>query len=133
MHAKITVNRKTRKIFKYSMKSLQNDARGPTYFASFTPIHLHLKPTNSRDELCKDFTMQVNSAKFGPGMFGPNTRGGGANTAGDSGTFQCKKEEGTAKGEVCHKCSASAINQPVFLLATVARLPHYVLYFFFFL
>ena len=41
MHAKITVNRKTtRNIFKYSLKSLQNDAEGPTYFGPFTPIYL---------------------------------------------------------------------------------------------
>ena len=39
MHAKITINRKTtRNIFKYSLKSLQNDAEGPTYFGPFTPI-----------------------------------------------------------------------------------------------
>ena len=57
MHAKITANPKpTRNIFKYSLKSLQNDAEGPTYFAPFTAIHLHLKPTNSRAELCEDFT-----------------------------------------------------------------------------
>ena len=74
MHAKITVNRKTtRNIFKYSLKSLQNDAEGPTYFGPFTPIHLHLKPTNSRDALCEDFTMQVNSTKLGSAMSGPNS------------------------------------------------------------
>ena len=83
MHAKITVNRKTtRNIFKCSLKSFQDDAEGPTYFAPFTPIHLHLKPTNSRAELCDDCIMQVNSAKLGPGMSGPNTRGKGAGTAG---------------------------------------------------
>ena len=52
MHAKITVNGKTtRNIFKYSLKFLQNDAEGPTYFGPFTPIYLHLKPTNSRAAL----------------------------------------------------------------------------------
>ena len=74
MHAKITVNRKTtRNIFKYFLKSLQNDPEGPTYFGPFTPIYLHLKPTNSRAALCEDFTMQVNSTKLGPAMSGPNS------------------------------------------------------------
>ena len=74
MHAKITVNRKTtRNIFKYFLKSLQNNAEGPTYFGPFTPIYLHLKPTNSRAALCKDFTMQVNSTKLGSTMSGPNS------------------------------------------------------------
>ena len=46
MHAKITVNRKTtRNIFKYFLKSLQNDPEGPTYSGPFTSIYLHLKPT----------------------------------------------------------------------------------------
>ena len=67
MHAKITVNRKTtRNIFKYSLKSLQHDAEGPTYFGPFTPIYLHIKPTNSHTALCEVFTMQVNSTKLGP-------------------------------------------------------------------
>ena len=48
---------------------------------------------------------------------------------GDSGIFQCNKGEETAKGEDCHTRSANAINQPLFLLATVARIPYYVLYF----
>ena len=74
MHAKITVYRKTtRNIFKYSLKSLQNDADGPKYFGLFTPIYLYLKPTNSRAALCEDFTMQVNSTKLGPAMSGPNS------------------------------------------------------------
>ena len=74
MHAKITVNRKTtRNIFKYYLKSLQNDLEGHTYFGPFTPIYLHLKPTNSRAALCEDFTMQVNSTKLGPAMSGPNS------------------------------------------------------------
>ena len=69
MHAKITVDRKTTKnIFKYSLKSLQNDAEGSTNFGPFTPIYLHPKPTNSRAALCEDFTMQVNSTKLGPAM-----------------------------------------------------------------
>ena len=73
MHAKIKVNRKTTgNIFKYSLKSPQNDAEGPTYFGPFTPIYLHLKSTNSRAALCEDFTMQVNSTKLGPAMSGPN-------------------------------------------------------------
>ena len=75
MRAKITVNRKTtRNIFKHFLKSLQNDPEGPTYFGPFTPIYLHLKPTNSRAALCEDFTMQVNSTKLGPAMSGPNRR-----------------------------------------------------------
>ena len=75
MRAKITVNRKTtRNIFKYFLKSLQNDPEGPTYSGPFTPIHLHLKPTNSRAALCEDFTMQVNSTNLGPAMSGPNRR-----------------------------------------------------------
>ena len=74
MHAKITVKRKTtRNIFKYSLKSFQNDAEGPTYFGPFTPIYSHLKPTNSRAVLCEYFTMQVNSTKLGPVMSGPNS------------------------------------------------------------
>ena len=74
MHAKITVKRKTtRNILKYSLKPLQNDAEGPTYFGPFTPIYLHLKPTNSRAALCEDFTMQVNSTQLGPAMSGPNS------------------------------------------------------------
>ena len=74
MRAKITVNRKTtRNIFKYFLKSLQNDPVGPTYFGPFTPIYLHLKSTNSRAALCKNFTMQVNSTKLGPAMSGPNS------------------------------------------------------------
>ena len=73
MYAKMTVNRKTtRNIFKYILKSLQNDPEGPTYFDSFTPIYLHLKPTNSRAALCEEFTMQVNSTKLGSAMSGPN-------------------------------------------------------------
>ena len=73
MRAKITVNRKTtRNIFKCFLKSLQNDPEGPTYSGPFTYIYLHLKPTNSRATLCKDFTMQVNSTKLGPAMSGPN-------------------------------------------------------------
>ena len=63
----------TRIIFKYSLKSLQNDAEGPTYFGLFTPIYLHLKPTNSDAAHCEDFTMQVNSTKLGPAMSGPNS------------------------------------------------------------
>ena len=75
MRAKITVNRKTtRNIFKHFLKSFQNDPEGPTYSGPFTPIHLHLKPTNSRAALCEDFTMQVNSTKLGPAMSGPNRR-----------------------------------------------------------
>ena len=75
MRAKITVNRKTmRNIFKHFLKSLQNDPEGPTYSGPFTPIYLHLKPTNSRAALCEDFTMQVNSTKLGPAMSGPNRR-----------------------------------------------------------
>ena len=74
MHAKIIVNRKTtRNIFKYFLKSLQNDPEGPTYSGPFTPIYLHLKPTNSRAALREDFTMQVNSTKLGPAMSGPNS------------------------------------------------------------
>ena len=74
MHAKIIVNRKTTKnIFKYSLKSLQNDTEGPTYFGPFTPIYLHLKPINSHAALCEDFTMQVKSTKLGPAMSGPNS------------------------------------------------------------
>ena len=39
MHAKITVNRKTKiNILKYFLKSLQNDPVGPTYFGPFIPI-----------------------------------------------------------------------------------------------
>ena len=58
MRAKITVNRKTtRNIFKYFLKSLQNDPEGPTYSGPFTPIYLHLKPTNSRAAHFEDFTM----------------------------------------------------------------------------
>ena len=73
MHVKITVNRKTtRNIFKYFLKFLQNYAEGSTYFGPFTPIYLHLKPTNSCAALCEDFTMQVNSTKLGPAMSGPN-------------------------------------------------------------
>ena len=54
MRAKITVNRKTtRNIFKYFLKSLQNDPEGPIYSGPFTPIYLHLKPTNSRAALCE--------------------------------------------------------------------------------
>ena len=63
----------TRIIFKYSLKSLQNDAEGPTYFGPFTPIYLHLKPTNSDAALCEDFTTQVNRTKLGPAMSGPNS------------------------------------------------------------
>ena len=75
MRVKITVNRKTTKnIFKYFLKSLQNDPEGPTYSGPFTPIYLHLKLTNSRAALCEDFTMQVNSTKLGPAMSGPNRR-----------------------------------------------------------
>ena len=75
MRAKITVNRKTmRNIFNYFLKSLQNDPEGPTYSGPFTPIHLHLKPTNSHAALCEDFTMQVNSTNLGPAMSGPNRR-----------------------------------------------------------
>ena len=75
MRAKITVNRKTmRNIFNYFLKSLQNDPEGPTYSGPFTPIYLHLKPTNSRAALCEDFTMQVNSTNLGPAMSGPNRR-----------------------------------------------------------
>ena len=75
MRAKITVNRKTtRNIFKHFLKSLQNDPEGPTYSGPFTPIHLHLKPTNSRAALCEDFTMQVNSTNLGPAMSGSNRR-----------------------------------------------------------
>ena len=74
MHTKITVNRKTtRNIFKYFLKSLQNDGEKPIYFGPFTPIYLHLKPTNSHAALCEDFTMQVNNTKLGPGMSGPNS------------------------------------------------------------
>ena len=74
MRAKITVNRKTtRNIFKYLLKSLQNDPEEPTYFGPFTPIYLHLKPTNSRAALCEDFTMQVNSTKLGPAISGPKS------------------------------------------------------------
>ena len=73
MHAKITVNRKTRNIFKYFLKSLQNNAEGPTYFGPFTPTYLNLKPTSSRAALCKDFTMQVNSTELVPAMSGPNS------------------------------------------------------------
>ena len=74
MHAKITVNRKTTEnIFKYSLKSLQKDAEGPSYFGPFTPIYLHLKPTKSRAALCEGFIMQVNSTKLGPAMSGPNS------------------------------------------------------------
>ena len=74
MHAKITVDRKTtRNIFKYSLKSLQNGTEGPTCFDPFTPIYLHLKPTNSRAALCEDFTVQVNNTKLGPVMSGPNS------------------------------------------------------------
>ena len=73
MHSKITVNRKTtRNIFKYFLKSLQNDAEGPTYFGLFTPIYFHLKPINLLTALCEDFTMQVNSTKLGPAMSGPD-------------------------------------------------------------
>ena len=69
MHAKITINRKARRnIFKYSLKSLQNDAEGPTYFGSFTPIYLH-----SRAVLCENFIMQVNSTELGPVMSSPNS------------------------------------------------------------
>ena len=75
MRVKITVNRKTmRNIFNYFLKSLQNDPEGPTYSGPFTPIHLHLKPTNSHAALCEDFTMQVNSTNLGPAMSGPNRR-----------------------------------------------------------
>ena len=75
MRAKITVNRKTtRNIFKYFLKSLQNDPEGFTYSGPFTPIYLHLKPTNSRAALCEDFTMQVNSTKLRLAMSGPNRR-----------------------------------------------------------
>ena len=74
MHAKTTVNQKTtRNIFKYSLKSLQNNAEGPTYFGPFTRIYLHLKPTNSCTALCEDFTLHVNSTKLGPVMSGPNS------------------------------------------------------------
>ena len=74
MHAKITVNRKTtRNIFKYFLKSLQNDPEGPIYSGPFSPIYLHLKPTNARAALCEDFTMQVTSTKLGPAMSGPNS------------------------------------------------------------
>ena len=74
MRVKITVNRKTmRNIFNYFLKSLQNDPEGPTYSGPFTPIHLHLKPTNSHAALCEDFTMQVNSTNLGPAMSGPNS------------------------------------------------------------
>ena len=66
MHAKITVNRKTTKnIFKYFLKSLQNDAEGPTYSGPFTPIYLHLKPTNSRAALCEAFTMLAIAQNWG--------------------------------------------------------------------
>ena len=45
MHAKITVNRKaTRNIFKYFLKSLQNDPEGPTYFGPFTPVRVDSCP-----------------------------------------------------------------------------------------
>ena len=75
MRAKITVNRKTtRNIFKHFLKSLQNDPERPTYSGPFTPIYLHLRPTNSRAALCEDFTMQVNSTNLGPAMSGPNRR-----------------------------------------------------------
>ena len=74
MHAKITFNGKTtRNIFKYFLKSLQNNAEGPTYFGPFTPIYLHLKLTNSHAALCEDFTMQVNSTKLRPAISGPNS------------------------------------------------------------
>ena len=74
MHVKITVNRKTtRNIFEYFLKSLRNDAEGPRYFGPFTPIYLHLKPTNSRAALCEDFTMQVSSTNLGLAMSGPNS------------------------------------------------------------
>ena len=74
MHAKITVNQKTtRNIFKYSPKSLQDNAEKPTYFGPFTLTYLHLKPTNSRAALCEDFTMQVNGTKLGPAMSGSNS------------------------------------------------------------
>ena len=66
MHAEITVNRKTtRNIFKYFLKSLQNDPEGPTYFGPFTPIYLHLKPTNSRAALCEDFTTLAIARNWG--------------------------------------------------------------------
>ena len=48
-----------------SKKSLQNDAEGPTYFGPFTPIYLHLKPTNSRAALCEDFTMLAIAQNWG--------------------------------------------------------------------
>ena len=63
------------KIFKYSLKSLRNDTKEATYFGPFTPIYLHLKPTNSRAALCEDFTtgMQVDITNLGPAMSGPNS------------------------------------------------------------
>ena len=60
MRAKITVNRKTtRNIFKYFLKSLQNDPEGPTYSGPFTPIYLHLNLTNSRAALCEDLCKSI--------------------------------------------------------------------------
>ena len=54
MRAKITVNRKiTRNIFKYFLKSLQNDPVGPIYSGPFTPIYLHLKPTTHAPRFVK--------------------------------------------------------------------------------
>ena len=64
MHAKITVNPKIMGNICF-LKSLQNDPEGPTYFGPFTPIYLHLKPTNSRAALCEDFIMQVNITNWG--------------------------------------------------------------------
>ena len=48
-----------------SKKSLQNDAERPTYFGPFTPIHLHLKPTNSRAALCEDFIVLAIARNWG--------------------------------------------------------------------
>ena len=48
-----------------SKKSFENDAEGPTYSGPFTPIYLHIKPTNSRAALCEDFTMLAIAQNWG--------------------------------------------------------------------
>ena len=48
-----------------SKKSLQNDPEGPTYSGPFTPIYLHIKPTNSCAALCEDFTMLAIAQNWG--------------------------------------------------------------------
>ena len=61
MHAKIAINRKTtRNIFKYSLKSLQNDAEGlsQTLFGNpKVPVELGNPNTCAETKLCLNFIL----------------------------------------------------------------------------